>query len=118
MALCPLTLPSGRPSVLIGTLGGGLKLLSPLISSVEAGQLEKLQWQVLEHRLDASLVKRDPAAFRAYWEPSTGVIDGELLDAVAAGYAGSVRLQDMAQAGGSTVAELQRLLDQVHNSLL
>lgn len=118
MALCPITLPSGRPSVLIGTLGGGLKLLSPLISSVEAGQLEKLQWQVLERRLDASLVKRDPAAFRAYWEPSTGVIDGELLDAVAAGYAGSARLQDMAQAGGSTVAELQRLLDQVHTSLL
>ena len=104
--------PGASEVVLYSTLSGAIGVLYPFASKKEYDTFLALETH-LSNALGTSLVGRDHAAFRGYYLPSKGVVDGDLV----AAFSKLPNKADVAQRVGKSVNEIEKMIEEIRNRI-
>jgi splicing factor 3B subunit 3 len=102
--------PGASEVVLYSTLSGSIGLLYPFASKKEYELFLSLESNL---RSTSSLIGRDHAAFRGYYLPAKGVIDGDLI----ADFYGHQDRANIASVLGKTVGEVEKAIEEIRNRI-
>ena len=106
--------PGASEVVLYGTLSGAIGILYPFTSKREYEMLLSLESNLRCSSSDStSLIGRDHAAFRGYYLPAKGFIDGDLIQEF---FTSSDRAT-VAAVVGKSVGEIEKAIDEIRNRI-
>ena len=107
-AMQKVTMSAGSSEVILySTLGGSIGAMCPITSRKEYNLLLALETEL---RDNTTLVGRDHLAFRSFYLPSKGVVDGDLI---AQEFKRSNRKTEIAQKLGKTENEINKIIEEM-----
>jgi splicing factor 3B subunit 3 len=104
--------PGSSQVVLYSTLSGALGVLYPFLTKKEYELFLGLESH-MRSALGSSLVGRDHCAFRSYYLPAKGVVDGDLVSS----FAKLPNKAQIAQLVGKSVNEIEKMIEEIHNRI-
>lgn len=104
--------PGSSEVILYSTINGSIGALYPFLTKKEYELFLGLESH-MRNALGSSLVGRDHCAFRSYYLPTKGVVDGDLV----AGFSKLPNKSQIAQLVGKSVNEIEKIIEEIHNRI-